>query len=159
MNKELKEFIAELNASNSSLCKRAATTLSRLGSIEQELVNTQIVATEIQDLMSGVSEFIENLDCVPHIDEIKAFNACLEIGNKIRDLDLPEFTQEHSQPVCFANKGDSESNMQSDMVVDYAMEMIDAEDEDNANVRSVVERMIAAGYTITATCDPVGFDD
>ena len=64
----------------------------RIKELEQELTQTQIVATEIQDLMSGVSEFVENLDCVPHIDESKAFNACLAIGNKIRDLDLPEFT-------------------------------------------------------------------
>lgn len=64
----------------------------RIKELEQELVQTQIVATGIQDLMSGVSEFVENLDCVTHIDESKAFNACLEIGNKIRDLDLPEFT-------------------------------------------------------------------
>ena len=64
----------------------------RIKELEQELVNTQIVVTEIQDLNSGVSEFVENLDCVPDIDELKALNACLEIGNKIRDLNLPELT-------------------------------------------------------------------
>lgn len=60
---------------------------------------------------------------------------------------------------CFANKGDSETNMEADFIVDHAMEKIDAEDEDHASVRSVVERMLAAGYTLTATCDPVGYND
>lgn len=60
--------------------------------------------------------------------------------------------------LCFANKGDSESNMLADMAVDHAMELIDAEDEDHANVRSVVERMLAAGYTKTETCDPLGYE-
>ena len=91
MEKELEEFIAELSASSNNSCKRAAATLSRFGSIEQELLNTQIVLTEIQDLSSNVSCFVENLDF-----EIKgrheAFNTSLEIGSKIRDLDLPEFT-------------------------------------------------------------------
>ena len=61
--------------------------------------------------------------------------------------------------VCFANKGDSEENMQADSAIDYAMELIDAEDEDHADVRGVVARMIAAGYTKTETCDPVGYDN
>lgn len=69
-------------------------------------------------------------------------------GMKIADTEL-----------CFANKGDSETNMQADLVVDHAMKMIDAEDEDHANIRGVVERMLAAGYTLTETCDPVGYDD
>lgn len=60
---------------------------------------------------------------------------------------------------CFANKGDSESNMQADMVVEHAMKLIDAEDGDHSDVRGVVERMIAAGYTKTETCDPLGYND
>lgn len=59
---------------------------------------------------------------------------------------------------CFANKGDSEENMFADMAVDHAMKLIDAENEDHANIRSVVERMLAAGYTKTETCDPLGYE-
>tara|TARA_R110002012_G_scaffold260756_1_gene442487 strand:- start:1436 stop:1717 length:282 start_codon:yes stop_codon:yes gene_type:complete len=93
METELEEFIAELNSSNNRLCKRAATTLSRLGSIEQELIQTQMVVTEIQDLSSNVSCFVENLDFETR-GRHEAFNTSLEIGSKIRDLNLPEFTFE-----------------------------------------------------------------
>lgn len=63
----------------------------KIKELEQELFNTQMVVTEIQDLSSSVSCFVENLNF-----EIKgrheAFNTSLEIGSKIRDLNLPEFT-------------------------------------------------------------------
>ena len=127
--------------------------------LKQELARSLLTLSEIQDSMSDVSCFIENLNEVNLTERAKNFNTCLEIGNKIRDLDLPEFTQEHSQPVCFTNKGDSEANMKADMTVDHAMRVIDAEGNDHADVRGVVERMIAAGYTLTKTCDPVGFND
>lgn len=45
------------------------------------------------------------------------------------------------------------------MTVDLVMQDIDAEDEDRATVRSVVERMVRAGYEKTRTCDPLGYDD
>ena len=63
----------------------------RIKELEQELVNTQIVVTEIQDLSSSVSCFVENLDFETD-GRHKAFNTTLEIGSKIRNLDLPEFT-------------------------------------------------------------------
>lgn len=59
--------------------------------IEQELINTQMVVSEIQDILGEVSAFVENLDYVSVAGRDKAFERCLEIGNKIRDLDLPEF--------------------------------------------------------------------
>jgi len=43
--------------------------------------------------------------------------------------------------------------------IDFAMKAIDAEDNDFANVRGVIERMILAGYDLHATCDPLGYDD
>jgi len=62
----------------------------KIKELEQELIQTQMAVTEIQDLSSSVSCFVENLDF-----EIKgrheAFNTSLEIGSKISDLDLPEF--------------------------------------------------------------------
>lgn len=57
----------------------------------EEILALHQVLTEIKELNSDVSEFIENLDCVPSIDETKAFNKCLEISNKISDLNLPDF--------------------------------------------------------------------
>ncbi|MGK0269477.1 MAG: hypothetical protein ACI88H_000108 [Cocleimonas sp.] len=50
-----------------------------------------MVVTEIQELPSSVSCFVENLDFDIR-GRHEAFNASLEIGSKIRDLDLPEFT-------------------------------------------------------------------
>ena len=72
-------------------CQKLTIAENRIKELESELANTQLVVTEIQDLSSEVSCFIENLDCVPYIDEAKALNTCLVIGSKIRDLDLPEF--------------------------------------------------------------------
>lgn len=63
----------------------------RIKELEQELVQTQIVLTEVQGLSSDVSCFVENLDFDTN-GRHKAFNTSLEIGSKIRDLDLPEFT-------------------------------------------------------------------
>ena len=64
----------------------------RIKELEQELIQTQIVVTKIQDLNNEVSEFVENLDYTTlNVDESKALNGCLEIGSKIRNLELPEF--------------------------------------------------------------------
>lgn len=66
--------------------------LRTISKLENELIQTQIVVTEIQDLSSNVSCFVENLNECNLMQRAKALNACLEIGSKIRDLDLPEFT-------------------------------------------------------------------
>lgn len=51
----------------------------------------------------------------------------------------------------------AELKKQSEWIsVDDAMRLIDAEDEDHANVRSVVERMIAAGYRSSLPAPPEG---
>lgn len=63
----------------------------KIEELEQQLIQTQIVVTEIQELSSSVSCFVENLDFETD-GRHTAFNASLEIGSKIRDLDLPEFT-------------------------------------------------------------------
>tara|TARA_R110002049_G_scaffold101556_10_gene246495 strand:- start:4279 stop:4620 length:342 start_codon:yes stop_codon:yes gene_type:complete len=64
---------------------------NKIKQLESELINLQLIVTEIQESLGDVSCFVENLD-----HDIKGrhetFNTVLEIGNKIRDLDLPEFT-------------------------------------------------------------------
>jgi hypothetical protein len=63
----------------------------RIKELEQERLQTQLAVTEIQNLLSEVSCFVENLH-VGVAGRNTAFNASLEIGSKIRDLNLPEFT-------------------------------------------------------------------
>jgi hypothetical protein len=63
----------------------------RIEKLEQELMQTQRVVTEIQNLSTEVSCFVENLDFDIE-GRNSAFSTSLEIGSKIRDLDLPEFT-------------------------------------------------------------------
>lgn len=63
----------------------------QLDETQQELLHTQHELSQIQDLLGHVSFFIENLDEGNLIERDKAFNVCLEIGNKIRNLNLPEF--------------------------------------------------------------------
>lgn len=57
---------------------------------ENKILELQILITEIQNLSGEVSFFVENLD-IDTIGRNKAFNITLDIGSKIRDLDLPEF--------------------------------------------------------------------
>ena len=66
--------------------------LDAVNELEQELIRTQMVVTEIQDLSSNVSCYVENLNQCNLMHKAKAMNDCLEIGSKIRDLDVPEFT-------------------------------------------------------------------
>lgn len=73
-------------------CQKLEAAKDRIKEIEQELIQTQITLTEIQDLSSDVSCFIENLNECNMMERAKAFNKTLEIGSKIRDLNLPEFT-------------------------------------------------------------------
>ncbi|MFQ3190403.1 MAG: hypothetical protein ACI936_001535 [Paraglaciecola sp.] len=63
----------------------------RIEELKQELMQTQRVVTEIQNLSSEVSCFVENLH-IGIVGRNSAFNTSLEIGSKIRNLDLPEFT-------------------------------------------------------------------
>lgn len=56
----------------------------------EEILNLQLVLDEIQNSLGDISGFVENLD-VDIAGRDKAFQQCLEAGNKIRNLDLPEF--------------------------------------------------------------------
>lgn len=65
--------------------------IRKANKMKNEIIELQMAITEIQDLSSEVSFFIENLD-IDIKGRNKAFNITLDIGNKIRDLDLPEFS-------------------------------------------------------------------
>ena len=59
--------------------------------LESDLIQTQMVVTEIQELSSKVSCFVENLNECDLMQQSKALNDSLEISSKIQDLHLPEF--------------------------------------------------------------------
>tara|TARA_R110000744_G_scaffold73443_1_gene146984 strand:- start:1598 stop:2053 length:456 start_codon:yes stop_codon:yes gene_type:complete len=61
-------------------------------SLRGELIHTQIVLARIQDLSGEIGGFVENLD-FDTTGRDAALSTSLEIGNRIRDLNLPEFTQ------------------------------------------------------------------
>lgn len=64
----------------------------RMKELEQDLFYIQMVVSEIQELSGSVSCFVENLP-VETSGYNEALNALLEIGNKVQDLGLPEFSK------------------------------------------------------------------
>lgn len=63
----------------------------RIEALEQELMQIKKVVNEIQGLSGKISCFVENLKS-DTVGRISVFKSSLEIGIKISNLDLPEFT-------------------------------------------------------------------
>jgi len=98
---ETNEVINLLKDADTAICKIydpldtqqsvIAVAIDKIQEQSQEILNLQLALTEIQDSIGDVSGFVENLDFSIE-GRRQAFGACLAVGNKIRDLDLPEIT-------------------------------------------------------------------